>query len=151
MSESKPLAALQKTQEALQEIRKQLKPFLLELGVDPAADLTPNEAGNKDKALSELKQSTASKETTIKASMAVALAMGTLRYMGARLRGLDQGRKSDDPLRVELNEMRKLMVSLQKKLDESKKKETAKNKRKSDADAKTDDATPPANKRRKSS
>lgn len=46
------------------------------------------------------------------AEAAVALAMGTLRYMGARLRGSDVARKKGDPLRTELDKIRGLMVSL---------------------------------------
>lgn len=90
----------------------------------------------------------------IQASMAVALAMGTLRYMGARLRGLDRGRKPDDPLRQELNTMRKRMVALQKKLDQqSKTKETLKRKTGAENEKeakKEEEASPePAAKRRK--
>ena len=40
--------------------------------------------------------------------------MGTLRYMGARLRGFDQGRKKDDPLRMELDAIRAKLVELKK-------------------------------------
>ena len=46
------------------------------------------------------------------AEAAVALAVGTLRYMGARLRGSDAGRKKGDPLRAELDRMRAALVSL---------------------------------------
>jgi hypothetical protein len=46
------------------------------------------------------------------AEAAVALALGTLRYMGARLRGSDAGRKRGDPLRAELDRMRAALVSL---------------------------------------
>jgi hypothetical protein len=42
------------------------------------------------------------------------VAIGTLRYMGARLRGLDQGRKKDDPLRMELDKIRAKLVELKK-------------------------------------
>ena len=42
------------------------------------------------------------------------VAIGTLRYMGARLRGLDQGRKKDDPLRMELDKIRSKLVELKK-------------------------------------
>lgn len=42
------------------------------------------------------------------------MAIGTLRYMGARLRGLDQGRKKDDPLRMELDKIRAKLVELKK-------------------------------------
>jgi hypothetical protein len=46
------------------------------------------------------------------AEAAVALAVGTMRYMGARLRGSDAGRKRGDPLRAELDRMRAALVSL---------------------------------------
>ncbi|KAL3822576.1 hypothetical protein ACHAXA_007687 [Cyclostephanos tholiformis] len=46
------------------------------------------------------------------AEAAVALAVGTLRYMGARLRGSDVGRRKGDPLRVELDGLRAALVSL---------------------------------------
>lgn len=44
--------------------------------------------------------------------MPLTVAIGTLRYMGARLRGLDQGRKKGDPLRIELDEIRTKLVEL---------------------------------------
>ena len=47
-----------------------------------------------------------------KAETAIALAVGTLRYMGVRLRGLDMGRKKEDPLRVEVDRMRATLVFL---------------------------------------
>ena len=37
--------------------------------------------------------------------LAVTLTVGTLGYMGARLRGSDAGRKKGDPLCVELDRM----------------------------------------------
>ena len=140
------MECLRKTREALKEIQKQLLPFLRDLGVDSCDSGVEKEEPAKP-------LSTANNEKVIQASMAVALAMGTLRYMGARLRGLDQGRKSDDPLRQELNNMRKRMVTLQKKLDASKKKaikadETMK--RKNDDKQDTKETSPePATKRRK--
>jgi hypothetical protein len=42
------------------------------------------------------------------------VAIGTLRYMGARLRGLDQGRRKEDPLRVELDKIRACIKMLKK-------------------------------------
>ena len=118
MSSKASLDALQKTRDAIREIQKQLRPFLVELGADsPVAQDAVLTNINTTETASQLKIS--NKQTAVKASMAVALAMGTLRYMGARLRGLDQGRKADDPLRKELNDMRRLMVTLQKKLDET--------------------------------
>lgn len=52
------------------------------------------------------------------AEAAVALAIGTLRYMGARLSGLDRGRKKGDPLRMELDKIRGTLVKLRKIGDE---------------------------------
>jgi hypothetical protein len=89
------LEGLEKTGEALIEIRKQLKPFIAQL-------------------------ETAEGKALAQAQAVVALSVGTLRYMGARLRGLDQGRKPDDPLRKELNEMRRVLQEVEKmKNDES--------------------------------
>jgi hypothetical protein len=139
MATSKSLDALRNTREALDEIKKQLKPFLRDLaGASRAAEIaetsTCDDKGKK-----------------AEAAMAVALAMGTLRYMGARLRGLDRGRNPEDPLRKELNSMRKLMVTLQKKIDETKAKaETPKRKTDTEEDDAKDDATKqPAAKRLK--
>ena len=50
--------------------------------------------------------------TNATAMAAVALSLGTLRYMGARLRGHDVGRRKGDPLRAELDGMRSALVSL---------------------------------------
>jgi hypothetical protein len=139
METSKSLVeALRNTREALDDIKKQLRPFLLDLvGESRAAKIA--EASTID-----------DKGKKAQAAMAVALAMGTLRYMGARLRGLDKGRTPEDPLRKELNSMRKLMVTLQKKIDETKAKAEAP-KRKTDTqdDAQGDASKQPATKRHK--
>jgi DNA anti-recombination protein RmuC len=95
MATKEALEGLENTGKALIEIQKQLKPFIAKL------------ASAEGKALAQ-------------AEAVVALSVGTLRYMGARLRGLDQGRKSDDPLRKELNEMRRVLQEVEKmKNDES--------------------------------
>ena len=49
------------------------------------------------------------------AEATAALSIGMVRYMGARLRGLDQGRKPDDALRKELNNMKKVLAEIKKK------------------------------------
>lgn len=140
MATSKSLDALRSTREALDDIKKQLRPFLRDLvGESKVAELagasTSDDKGKK-----------------AQAAMAVALAMGTLRYMGARLRGLDKGRTPEDPLRKELNSMRKLMVTLQKKIDETKAKEEApKRKTDTEEDPKIDASEQPAGKRHKAS
>jgi hypothetical protein len=89
MATKEALEGLEKTGKALIEIRKQLKPFIAKL-------------------------ETAEGKALAQAQAVVALSVGTLRYMGARLRGLDQGRKSDDPLRKELNEMRRVLQEVEK-------------------------------------
>ena len=38
-----------------------------------------------------------------------------MRYMGARLRGLDQGRKQDDALRIDLNKMKQILADIKKR------------------------------------
>jgi len=42
-----------------------------------------------------------------------------MRYMAARLRGLDQGRKPDDPLRKDLNNMKRVLANITKKLNKT--------------------------------
>jgi hypothetical protein len=89
MSTPATLKTLQQTKAAIQEIHKQLKPFLSRLQDDTDAHLK------------------------VQAQAAVALSIGTLRYMGARLKGNDV--KADDPLRQELNHIRKILVDIETK------------------------------------
>ena len=91
MATPKALDGLEKTKEALVGIKARLKPVVQRL-----------KSGGFD-------------ETTSQAQATVALSIGMMRYMGARLRGLDQGRKPDDPLRKELDNMRKVLAAIKKK------------------------------------
>lgn len=99
---------LLKTIESLKEIRSALLPYVRLL----------NAGGRKrkrhdDKIIDEDACTTKLlPHQRAEAEAAVALAIGTLRYMGARLRGSDVGRKKGDPLRIELDKIRGLMVSL---------------------------------------
>jgi hypothetical protein len=100
---------LHKTIESLKEIRSALLPYVRLL----------NAGGRKrkrhdDKIIDEdaLCTTRLLPHQRAEAEAAVALAIGTLRYMGARLRGSDVGRKKGDPLRIELDKIRGLMVSL---------------------------------------
>ncbi|CAJ1966861.1 unnamed protein product [Cylindrotheca closterium] len=52
----------------------------------------------------------------------VALSIGMLKYMAARLQGKDRGRKADDPLRAELNNMKRILAEVKKKTTEKVKK-----------------------------
>jgi hypothetical protein len=105
MATKEALDALQKTDRALQDIRLKLQPFLAAL--ESHADNSNMNNSSSNTIQQKPTRSLALSQT------AVALSLGTLRFMGARLRGLDQGRKADDPIRKELNHMRKLLVTLQ--------------------------------------
>lgn len=84
------LEALSKTSQALQDIQRKLKP-LIEKSLD-------NDSTNHhQKAL---------------AQAAIALSIGTLRVMKARLQGSERGK--DDPLRNELNRIRAVFTETQK-------------------------------------
>lgn len=92
MSGPPDLKPLKQVKTALADIKTQLKPFLQLL----------------KKKESDLQQ-------RAQAHAVVSLSLGTLRYMAVRLAGKDEGRKEDDPLRQELNQMRKVLVEIEKK------------------------------------
>lgn len=109
------LSALTKTEDGLKEIKKRLEPFLHLLSSFNTSTSENNQGAST---------SPSRHHARAQAQAVVALSMGTLRYIGARLRGLDQGRNADDPLRQELNHMRKILVEVEKlkptKSDEAK-------------------------------
>jgi len=94
MTQDDHITDLESTKDALAKIKKELRPFVRQLDSDDAAKKAQAQA-------------------------VVALSVGTLRYMGARLQGKDEGRAKEDPLRQELdqmrNQMRKVIVQLEKK------------------------------------
>ncbi len=120
------LQPLHKTLHALKEIRSSLLPFLQLLRDDDDVKKTADEKKKKHNSADggDESSSTSKNKKPLKqqlsphkraeAEAAVALAIGTLRYMGARLKGLDRGRKKGDPLRKELDQIRGLLVSLRK-------------------------------------
>jgi hypothetical protein len=86
-------AALTNTKQAISQIQSKLEPVLQRLRNDTFEDdLTTNQA-----------------------RATVALSIGMMQYMGARLRGLDQGRNADDPLRKELNKMKKVLAEIKQR------------------------------------
>ena len=109
MASSKELAPLRKTVDALKEIRKQIQPFLRVIESSDGGD-------NDDGTSSATSSSKHDAHTVAEARTAVALAVGTLRHMGARLGGRGGGGSGDknDPLRLELERMRKMLVTLRK-------------------------------------
>mmetsp|Transcript_1817 Transcript_1817/g.2213 ORF Transcript_1817/g.2213 Transcript_1817/m.2213 type:complete len:128 (-) Transcript_1817:381-764(-) len=90
MTQDNHVIDLQATKDAIGKIKRELHPFVRQLESDDSAK----------KAL---------------AQAVVALSLGTLRYMDARLHGRDEGRAKEDPLRQELDQMRKVIVQLEKK------------------------------------
>ncbi len=88
MATPKSLIALQKTKQALEDIKSTLEPVIQRL---------------KDDAF---------EKAAAQAQATISLSVGMMKYMGARLQGLDQGRNPDDPLRQELNQMRKVLAEI---------------------------------------
>ena len=103
--------ALNKTLESLKDIRLALIPFIQLLKDDNELNSPSKKKRGDD---SKVNNEQLTPHQRAEAQAAVALAIGTLRYMGARIRGLDRGRKKDDPLRIELNKIRGMLVSLRK-------------------------------------
>lgn len=90
MATPKSIDALEKSKEAASAIKERLVPVLQRLADDNFG------------------------EETGRACASVALSIGMMRYMGARLRGLDQGRKSNDPLRKDLNNIKRVLANTMK-------------------------------------
>jgi hypothetical protein len=90
-SQDATISTLQKTQQAVSDIQDKLEPVLEKLKQDDFGDATPQ------------------------AQATVALSIGMMRYMGARLRGLDQGRSKDDLLRQELNKIKAVLAEIKQR------------------------------------
>jgi len=124
-TEDSKLQPLHKTLYALKEIRSSLLPYLQLLldddkkSADGKKEKNNSANGGENSSKSSINNKPSPKHQLsphkrAEAEAAVALAIGTLRYMGARLKGLDRGRKKGDPLRKELDQIRGLLVSLRK-------------------------------------
>ena len=87
MATQKSLSSLEKSKKAVLVIKEKLLPVLEQLSDDKFGDATG------------------------RAQASLALSIGMMRYMGARLRGLDQGRKVDDPLRKDLNNIKRILAN----------------------------------------
>ena len=146
------LQPLHKTLIALKEIKSSLLPFLKLLRDDDNAHKSADEKNSSKNETHSKQQLTPHKRA--EAEAAVALAVGTLRYMGSRLKGLDRGRKKGDPLRKELDQIRGLLVSLRKieSEEEKKKKNDASSTKEEDSRSKKEVAgkTSADNKKRRS-
>ena len=119
------VAALLKTQQALQDIRDRMQPFLDKL--KPSMEFPPGEDGNLARRRHAQHFLTtapggppgAAPSPVLNAAecavarAAVALSLGTIRVIGARLQGQDRGRRRDDPLRQELDKIRAALMAAQ--------------------------------------
>ena len=92
------LQPLHKTLHALKEIKVSLMPFLKLLQDDHDAKKTAADDDRKKKhytTATQKKKQLLTPHRRAEAEAAVALSIGTLRYMGARLKGQDRGRKKE--------------------------------------------------------
>mmetsp|Transcript_23771 Transcript_23771/g.29953 ORF Transcript_23771/g.29953 Transcript_23771/m.29953 type:complete len:202 (+) Transcript_23771:49-654(+) len=119
-TENVALQSLKKTNESLKKIEETLKPFLdlvdrfhrqhsdSGIGIDGGGSSSSNPTNDKHSKQVELYQIT-------EAETAIALSIGTLRYMACRLKGQKSNKnKKNDPLRMELDKIRKTLVELRK-------------------------------------
>ena len=104
MSTKNSLAPLKKTQNAVLQIRKALTPYLKLLKRYHDAQTNTNNTPSSSEPM-DMFQIT-------QAEAAVALSIGTLRFIAARLKGQNTGKGKNDPLRMELDKMRKTLVEL---------------------------------------
>ena len=102
MATPKALIALEKTKEAIDDIKTKLELVVQRLKED------------------------AFEKVTAQAQATVSLSVGMMKYMGARLQGLDHGRKQDDALRQELNQMRKVLAEIKARNGNTQKSSTRK-------------------------
>jgi len=98
MSKKEVLDNLISVTESAQAIEANLAPFLKILQNENEDDST--------------RSNDASRHAKAEAQAAVALTLGTLRYMNAKLRGSDCSENPNHPLRLELDKMRQAIVAL---------------------------------------
>lgn len=125
MSTKSSINALQKANDSLKGIKETLIPYLQLL--DRYHRQQQNAISNEN----EGNGSKIDRYQITEAETAISLSIGTLRYMALRLKGMksSNGSTKNDPLRMELDKIRKTLVEL-KKL-KKKIKPTTKNKSKS--------------------
>ena len=104
------LSALQKTFDSLKKIQESLNPFL-NLVSNKKYQQQHEQYDDDDNTTNNSKKQNDLFQIT-EAETAIALSIGTLRYIALRLKGNDSGK--DDPLRMELDKMRKTLVELKK-------------------------------------
>lgn len=106
MSSDDALQPLKRTRESLDQISDCLKPFLSILDrYNKSSRMDSNERSKNT-----WNTDSFDARNVAEAKMAVALSIGTLRYMASKLGG--EKVEKNDPLRLELDKMRKILVEL---------------------------------------
>lgn len=117
MATPKALEALEKTHQALNLIQEKLKPFLEQLEEDDDdnhEDVYSETPPAAKRPRRDQPNTNTDRHRRAVAQSVVALSISTLRVIGARLRGQDQGRNANDPLRQKLNQIRTMLKTVQK-------------------------------------
>lgn len=118
MSDDSALLPLQQTHESIVRIKQTLDPFLSILkNYHKKCNKTNSTNKNENLDSSHFGIQPLSNLVeyykVIEAEAAVALAIGTLRFMAFRLKGQERGKKKNDPLRMELKKMKEMLSQVQ--------------------------------------
>lgn len=143
MSDESALLPLQRTHESILRIKKYLTPFLMLLKRyhhDDNHNIIGNSSSNNNnhnnhnhkshgeknsngknvnvnisipRSKKDMSKATISIHQVREAEAAVALAMGTLRYMAHRLKGQERGKKKNDPISTELHRMKQTLSQVE--------------------------------------
>ena len=121
------LKQLQKSNEAINQIKTAIDPYLQLLqesssstsSTTTTTTTTTSSSSNSITNVTNPNRLTGKKRPRelsanqiTEAQAAIALTIGTLRYMAARLQGLNRGKDKNDSLRMELDKMKKTLVKL---------------------------------------
>ena len=115
MSSQRPLLQpLQKTQKAISKIQQTLQPYLNLLQTYQNAH-SKRKASSSSTTTATTNQRIPTLHQVTEAQAAIALSIGTLRFMAARLKGqTNRGTMKGDALRLELDKIRTTLVELRK-------------------------------------
>jgi hypothetical protein len=119
MSDDTALLPLQQTHESIVRIKQTLDPFLSILKNYHKKCNNKSNSTNKNENLDSSHfgirplSNLVDYYKVIEAEAAVALAIGTLRFMAFRLKGQERGKKKNDPLRMELKKMKEILSQVQ--------------------------------------
>jgi hypothetical protein len=116
MSSNNAISTLEKVTESIDAIQEQLLPFLDVLRKHTVQEQQSSADSSRSKSTSSsaafVHSNDISRHSKAEAQAAVALALGSLRYMDAKLRGSNCSQDPNHPLRVDLDKIRKALVDL---------------------------------------